>query len=127
MAAFDHQTFMSHALLWAENAEEPLPEALETEDENVLTLVELAEARILAHPPENPAQMIVQIEIICQDLGGGVRYDGLDLLALRNIQCALLDPPPLGDSEFVRFAAIRMASGGQVEGPFHRGGQPLSH
>ena len=111
MAEFDHLAFMSHALLWAENTEEPLSEDLANEDQNGLTRIELAEARILAHPPENPAQMIVQIEIICQDLGGGVRYDGLDLRALRNIQRALLDPRLAGDGDFSRFAAIRSASG----------------
>jgi len=111
MAEFDHLAFMSHALLWAENTEEPLSEDLANEDQNGLTRIELAEARILAHRPENPAQMIVQIEIICQDLGGGVRYDGLDLRALRNIQRALLDPRLAGDGDFSRFAAIRSASG----------------
>jgi hypothetical protein len=111
MAEFDHLAFMSHALLWAENTEEPLPEDLENEDQNGLTRIELAEASILAHRPENPAQMIVQIEIICQDLGGGVRYDGLDLRALRNIQQALLDPRLAADGDFGRFAAIRLGSG----------------
>lgn len=111
MAVFDHAAFMSHALLWAENAEEQLPETGEVEDENGLSRVERAEASILAHPPENAAQMIVQIEIICQDLGGGVRYDGLDLRALRNIQRALLDPRLAGDGDFGRFAAIRSGAG----------------
>lgn len=125
MAEFDHLTFMSHALLWAEHTEEQSPEALEIDDGKGLSPIELAEASILAHPPENPAQMIVQIEIICQDLGGGVRYDGLDLRALRNIQRALLDPRLAGDADFGRFAAIRSASGGPMEGPFHGGS--LSH
>jgi len=111
VADFDHLTFMSHALLWAENSQEQLPETDEAEDENGLSRVELAEASILSHPPENAAQMIVQIEIICQDLGGGVRYDGLDLRALRNIQRALQDPRLAGDGDFGRFAAIRSASG----------------
>jgi hypothetical protein len=127
MAEFDHLAFMSHALLWAENTEEQPPENLETEDENGLSRIELAEASILAHPPENHAQMIVQIEIICQDLGGGVRYDGLDLKALRNIQRALLNPRLAGDGDFGRFAAIRSASGNEAEGTGYGGSPLLSH
>ena len=119
MAEFDHDAFMTHALLWAQNAETPSSPDLEAEDENGLTLIERAEANILAHAPENPAQMIVQLEIICQDLGGGVRYDGLDLQALRNIQRALFDGRLAGDGDFGRFAAIRSASRAESvwEGP----------
>ncbi|QTC90426.1 hypothetical protein [Brevundimonas goettingensis] len=118
MAEIDHKAFMSHALLWAENAETLSSPDLELEDENGLTVIDLAEASILSHAPENSAQMIVQLEIIAQDLGEGARYDGLDLHAIRGIQRALIDTRLAGDGEFSRFAAIRLASGKFTESPF---------
>ncbi len=116
MAELDHDAFMTRALMWAANAESPSSPELEVEDENGLTLMELAEASILAHPPENTAQIIVQLELICQDLGaGGVRDDGLDVQALRNIQRALFAQSLAQDGDLGRFAAIRSASKGLAD------------
>jgi hypothetical protein len=116
MAELDHDAFMTHALLWAANAESPSSPELEVEDENGLTLMEVAETNILAHPPENHAQIIVQLELICQDLAaGGVRDDGLDVRALRNIQRALFAQSLATDGDLGRFAAIRSASKGLAE------------
>lgn len=116
MAELDHDAFMTHALMWAANAESPSSPELEVEDENGLTLMEIAEAHILAHPPENTAQIIVQLELICQDLGmEGVRHDGLDIRALRNIQRALFAQSLAVDGDLGQFAKIRSASRGLTE------------
>jgi len=117
MAELDHDALMTHALMWAAHAESPSSPELEVEDENGLTLMEIAEAYILGHPPENTAQIIVQLELICQDLGAeGVRHDGLDVLALRSIQAALFAPSLATDGDLGRFAATRRISRTMADG-----------
>lgn len=81
MTSEDH--FMPDALFWAKNTD-PTVANDDTGDQ-----LWDAEVRLLSASPQSPAEMIVQLEIICEGLEGGGRSDGLDVLALRNIQTAL--------------------------------------
>jgi hypothetical protein len=51
--------------------------------------------------------MIVQLEIICEGLEGGGRSDGLDVLALRNIQRHLAAQEAHEQARLQQFTALR--------------------
>src|SRR5690606_37461786 len=87
----DRQTFMPDALFWAENSDPALTEALETAPlgSEIGERLSDAEIRLLCLTPATPAEMVVQLEIICEGLESGPRSDGLDVRALRNIQAVL--------------------------------------
>ncbi len=118
MAHIDSDTFMNDALFWADSSE-PGANRPDTEEATEGDDLMDAEVRILTHVPSSPEEMIIQLEIICEDLNSGNRSDRLDVLAIRNIQHALLDLQKGEDDRFARFNAVRGSSG-------HRYGQNIS-
>lgn len=78
--------FMPDALFWAENSDPTVGEPLDSEIGDRLSDTEV---RLLGVTPASPAEMVVQLEIVCEGLEGGGRSDGLDLQALRQIQAVL--------------------------------------
>ncbi len=114
MAHRDHNAFMLHALIWAENT----GDSIGADNDTGASTLEIAEAFILNHTPRNTAEMIVQLEVICDDLDEGHRCDGFDVVAIRSIQRALMDSLVLDDPRLLRFASIRASSPAGPLGPF---------
>lgn len=112
MAHTDSDTFMHDALFWA-NYSESTANTLDIEDVDEATkgddLMD-AEVRMLTHVPTTPEEMIIQLEIICEDLNSGNRSDRLDVHAIRNVQHALLNLKKGEDDRFARFNAVRATS-----------------
>lgn len=107
MSAKDH--FMPDALFWAQSTAADLSAssaAVPTEAEIGDRLFD-AEVRLLSYKPNSPAEMIVQLEIICEGLEGGGRSDGLDVLALRNIQSRLAAQEAHEQARLQQFTALR--------------------
>lgn len=131
MAQCASDDFMMHAMIWASGVENAASNDDETGPDGC-SPVEQAEAFILGRPPRNAVEMIIQLEIICHDLDEGHRTDGLDVLAIRNVQRALLDDLLLQpDDVFTGFLSARDALASlhtdrpsTVTALDHRGPQP---
>lgn len=101
--------FMPDALFWAQNADADLSASsvvVPLEGEIGERLFD-TEVRLLSRAPRSPAEMIVQLEIICEGLEGGGRSDGLDVLALRNIQTHLAVQEAHEQARLQQFTALR--------------------
>lgn len=109
MPAPAQDAFMPDALFWAENTAPDLSAstiAAPLESDLGDRLFD-AEIRLLSRRPRSPAEMIVQLEIICEGLEGGGRSDGLDVRALRNIQGALAAQEAHEQARLQLFNALR--------------------
>lgn len=117
MPAPSQDFFMPDALFWAQNTDADLSSAV-TPLENVIgdRLFD-AEVRLLSCNPRSPAEMIVQLEIICEGLEGGGRSDGLDVLALRNIQTHLAAHEAHEQARLQLFTALRSKTPLSVDRP----------
>lgn len=112
MPAIPQDAFMPDALFWAKNTDPDLA------DSSVVIPLEArlgdrlseAEIRLLSSHPRSPAEMIVQLELICEGLESGGRSDGLDVLALRNIQTALSVQEAHEQARLQLFNALRSRS-----------------
>lgn len=116
MAHRDQNAFMLHALTWAETTGDA--DGVEADNDTGASALEIAEAFILNHAPGNFAEMIIQLEVICDDLDAGHRCDGFDVVAIRAIQRALMDSLVVNDPRLLRFASIRSSSPAGPLGPF---------
>lgn len=107
MSATD--SFMPDALFWAQNTDVNLASgsAAAPEEADIGERLFDAEVRLLSCTPRSPAEMIVQLEIICEGLEGGGRSDGLDVLALRNIQRHLAAQEAHEQARLEQFRALR--------------------
>lgn len=110
MPAPAQDIFMPDALFWAENTDHDL-----SSSSSVVIALEPdlgdrlfdAEIRLLSCQPRSPAEMIVQLEIICEGLEGGGRSDGLDVRALRNIQTVLAVQEAHEQARLTQFNTLR--------------------
>lgn len=99
-----NRDFMPDALFWAENSDPTVGEPLDSEMGERLSD---AEVRLLDITPTTPAEMVVQLEIICEGLEGGGRSDGLDVQALRSIQTVLAAQEVDELATLQQFSALR--------------------
>lgn len=118
MPAPAQDIFMPDALFWAENTDHDLSSSsvvISLEPDLGDRLFD-AEIRLLSCQPRSPAEMIVQLEIICEGLEGGGRSDGLDVRALRNIQTVLAVQEAHEQARLTLFNTLR-AKGGASTAP----------
>lgn len=109
MPAPAQDAFMPDALFWAENTDPDLSTSAvaSPQDADLGDRLFDAEIRLLSRHPRSPAEMIVQLEIICEGLEGGGRSDGLDVRALRNIQGILAIQEAHEQARLQLFNALR--------------------
>lgn len=105
----NREAFMPDALFWAENSDPNMAEAVEAAplESEIGDRLSDAEARLLSITPATPAEMVIQLEVICDGLESGGRSDGLDIRALRNIQSVLALQEAEDRGTLQRFSTLR--------------------